>query len=410
MAKRITRPNLRLLRFSLDPGTAHLLREAAWIAEDSDVNLWLVGGPLRDLAAGLPVRDLDFATDADAEMLAQDFARVLTGSAFFEPRFGTAHVVVGERRADFARLRGERYVEPGALPDVGFEAELRADLGRRDFTVNALALGVGGTERGILVDPYDGLDDLEAGRLRILHPDSFRDDATRLWRAGRFAARLDLEPDAETAAHIATDAHYLAAISAQRLWREFERVAGEPRAAEALALLERWGVLAATHPALRVSPEAQAALDAHEGPHSPLTLFALLTAQLSDADRASLAERIAAPKAAIRASEDAARLLALDPADLDALERIEDASDEARAAAFWLDPERQDEVQSVLERWQHTQPHLDAYELQQMGIRPGRGLGTLLRELRRARYLGTLDGVAAAAAFVRSRTAERTSP
>ncbi|MFA7297219.1 MAG: hypothetical protein WC211_08565 [Dehalococcoidia bacterium] len=373
--------------------------------------LWAVGGPVRDLAVGLPVRDLDLATP-DPAALAEVLAATLDGRAHVEPRFGTASVTGSPAKApwrvDLAALRTEHYVRPGALPTVRLGATIEADLARRDFTVNAVALALTAEAgRGIL-DPFGGLDDLAAGRLRVLHAASFRDDATRLWRAARFAARLRLRPDTETARCIAEGTRWLDAISARRLWREFALVAAEPRATAAVRLLDRWGILAAAHPALALDEESRAALGRARGPLPAEVLLALLLAGRGAADRAAAVARLGAPRDAARAVEDAAMLLALPPAPPPAFATLEAAARSiptARAAVRLLDLDRRP-LLTALARWERTSAPLAAAEVAALGIAPDPRLGAALAELRRARYVGTLSSAPAARALVRRWAAE----
>src|SRR5690606_1815735 len=124
------------------------------------------------------------------------------------------------RRMDVARLRSETYEAPGALPRVRPVHSIERDLARRDFTVNAIALGLAGPHCGEVVDPHGGIADLAARRLRVLHPRSFIDDATRIWRGARTAALANLVPDAETAQLIEEGVDCLDTISGDRLWAE----------------------------------------------------------------------------------------------------------------------------------------------------------------------------------------------
>ena len=130
--------------------------------------------------------DLDVAVDAELDPILERLGL----PARRHERFGTATVHLGGRGIDLARTRTERYPEPGALPEVE-PAGIEADLSRRDFTVNAMALPL--AEPGALLDPFGGAADLRSGTLRVLHDASFADDPTRAIRAARYASRLDLD-------------------------------------------------------------------------------------------------------------------------------------------------------------------------------------------------------------------------
>src|SRR5215212_11853524 len=147
------------------------------------VPAYLVGGAVRDLLLGIEGVDLDLAIDGDPEALA--------GAPGFEIEreglFLTGRLELGELKIDVARTRAESYPRPGALPEVR-PAPIAEDLARRDFTVNAMAFPI--AEHAQLIDPHGGLEDLRAGRLRVLHGESFVDDPTRALRAARYGARF----------------------------------------------------------------------------------------------------------------------------------------------------------------------------------------------------------------------------
>ena len=194
---------------------------------------YLVGGAVRDLLLGAEHPDLDVAVDGDAAAV----ARRLGADAVTHERFGTAKVDLGGSRIDLARTRSETYPHPGALPEVR-PASIEQDLARRDFAVNAMAVPLAGPME--LIDPHGGLDDLRAGRLSVLHPDSFTDDPTRALRAARYAARLGFELESATAELLA--AADLGTVSRERVEAELHRIADEEEAAAAFALLARWGL------------------------------------------------------------------------------------------------------------------------------------------------------------------------
>jgi tRNA nucleotidyltransferase (CCA-adding enzyme) len=220
------------------------LNEALWsahpeltaIRDAATEPVYVVGGAVRDLLLGLGRTDLDVVVEGDAAALADR----LGAEAVEHERFATVKVTLEGHEVDVASARSESYPHPGALPVVTPAAAIEADLGRRDFSINAMAIPLGEEPR--LIDPHGGREDLEAGLLRILHPGSFRDDPTRAIRAARYAARLGfgLEPETERLLR-ATD---LDAVSADRRRAELLRLAGEATAPNGFELLREWGLLA----------------------------------------------------------------------------------------------------------------------------------------------------------------------
>jgi tRNA nucleotidyltransferase (CCA-adding enzyme) len=201
----------------------------------ADDPVYLVGGAVRDLLLGAGrSANLDLVVEGDAAALA---AR-LGAEVLEHERFGTATVRLDGLEVDVAAARTETYAHPGALPEVAPGPGIEADLARRDFTVNAMAVPLGEPR---LVDPLGGLADLEAGRLRVLHERSFLDDPTRALRAARYASRLgfELEPATEELLR-ATD---LATVSADRRDAELLRLAAEARAPRGFELLAGWGLV-----------------------------------------------------------------------------------------------------------------------------------------------------------------------
>ena len=227
---------------------------------------YLVGGWVRDLLRGeLPERGPDLTVEGDAPLVARALADRLGGEVREYERFRTAIVRIGDVEVDLVTSRKETYDEPGALPRVE-QAPLVDDLRRRDFAVNAMAIGLKGDDLGHLYDPHGGLSDLEAGLLRVLHDQSFRDDPTRLLRGVRFEARLGFgfDPDTEVLAREAVAAEALATVSADRTGRELVMILEETEAPAAVRRLKELDIHTALHPALDPDPEqvASAALGA----------------------------------------------------------------------------------------------------------------------------------------------------
>jgi tRNA nucleotidyltransferase (CCA-adding enzyme) len=197
---------------------------------------WVVGGAVRDALLGRPLGELDVVVVGDPEPVARALGEVVA----FHERFGTYDVVSGDCFYDVVTARAERYEAPGALPDVR-AGDLEDDLLRRDFTVNALALN----GNGELAAAPAALEDLEAGRLRIMHAASFRDDPTRLWRLVRYAVRLGFTPEPATdrLAYEAVQRGALETVSGDRLGAELRLALIEPDPLAALHAAQNLGLV-----------------------------------------------------------------------------------------------------------------------------------------------------------------------
>jgi tRNA nucleotidyltransferase (CCA-adding enzyme) len=217
---------------------------------------YLVGGAVRDLLRGAGAVDLDIAVEGDARSVARALAERLSGEAREHERFGTATVRAGDFVCDLATTRREAYDEPGALPRVS-PAPLDEDLSRRDFAINAMAVGLTGDDLGHLYDPCGGIGDLEEGLIRVLHDRSFVDDPTRLLRAVRYEVRLGfrMDPATETFARAAAADDALRTVSGARVRDELMDLLGEAQAPVGVRRMHDLGLDRAIHPALAADPE-----------------------------------------------------------------------------------------------------------------------------------------------------------
>ena len=223
------------------------------LARQKDVPLYLVGGAVRDLYIGRPVTDVDLVVEGDAVAFAKELARDLGATLAVHGRFGTAVVTLpGGGHLDLAGARTEYYVRPGALPRVR-PAAISEDLRRRDFTVNAMALDVGKAGRPAVLDPFGGRADLRRKLVRMLHPRSPFDDATRAFRAIRYANRLGFAIARQTRAWIRSAAASSAAnaVSGDRLRRELLLLFSEKNRAAAAREMVSLGISRMIHPGLR---------------------------------------------------------------------------------------------------------------------------------------------------------------
>ena len=266
---------------------------------------FLVGGAVRDLLLGARAVDLDVAVEGDAPALASTVADRLGGEAVVHDRFGTATMRAGNLSVDFASTRSETYEAPGALPAVE-PAGLDEDLGRRDFTVNAMAVALTGEEAGELRDPHHGVRDLEGGAVRVLHDQSFKDDPTRLLRALRYEARLGFALDPETERLAREGAAGLGAVSGARVRDELLDLLGEHEAPAAVDRLRDLGLAARLHSKLRPDGDLVAAAQLGSAETGADPVLSALAALVCDG-AADLVERLGLPAArrdrVVRAAE-----------------------------------------------------------------------------------------------------------
>jgi tRNA nucleotidyltransferase (CCA-adding enzyme) len=351
---------------------------------------WLVGGAVRDLLLGSVPLDLDVVVEGDAAAAAREAAERLGGQARLHERFGTATVAASGLSFDLVTARRERYPAPGALPEVE-PAPLDEDLGRRDFTVHALALGLSRGREGELRQAPEGLADLQARRLRVLHDNSFLDDPTRLLRLVRYGARLGFAPEPHTA-ELAQDAvrnGALATVSGARISGELMLLLDEPAALEGLERARAVGLLRALHPHLRFDRDLAARVLARlpEGGRRDLTLLA---ACVTDFPREELgrwldwlalpaAEREAVIAAALGGEALARQLAAADrPSQIAALARHRPSEQLAVAAALGAGPQ----VARWADELRHVRLEISGDDLIAAGVPEGpavgRGLATAL--------------------------------
>ena len=228
-----TLPTARRVADRLSSDTRALLESIGRLAAARGARAFLVGGMVRDLwrDAEMTSADLDVVVEGDGLAVAREFARALGGSVREHRRFLTAPVEAPRTgRIDVTTARSERYESRGALPRV-MPAGIDQDLRRRDFTINAMAIELHSGAFGLL-DPLGGRAALVRRRLRVLHPLSYVEDPTRMFRAARYATRFGFAQDAATARARALALRLVpyAALSGQRLAAELERILAEARA------------------------------------------------------------------------------------------------------------------------------------------------------------------------------------
>lgn len=235
-----------LLQKKLPPSIINILEQAGTLAADKRFNLYLVGGMVRDLLLNYPPEyDYDLVVTGDAGHFATLLQTQVGGRLSLYPRYLTATIKLNaDIKLDLVTARRESYSQPAALPCVE-ASDLKDDLYRRDFTINALACSLLPTECGLLYDYYYGYEDLQKKLIRAFHPNSFIDDPLRIIRAIRFEQRYTFTIESQTLSCLieAVRAETLALVGAQRLAREVNNIYLEPQPTRVLDRLQDLGVV-----------------------------------------------------------------------------------------------------------------------------------------------------------------------
>ena len=380
----------------LAPDRLHLLRRAAAIAAQRGARLYLVGGAVRDVLLGSSPTDLDVVADGAFAGLPDALASGLGGRVIARSRFDTAKLAVDDLTLDLARARTESYARPGALPDVSPGTMLQ-DLARRDFSVNAMAVSLSESDWGDLLDPHDGAADIRTGLIRVLHPNGFVDDATRILRAVRYAGRLGFETEPGTRGLIERDLGRLDTISGDRLRRELALLLAEDRWPACVRRAQEHGVLHAVHPALELGPPALELLEAHPDVSEDTRLAALLSLagpQGVDGVAARLNMSGGWADIAKGVAELAGRVDGLEAPRLRRscvyalLHGVEPAAIEG-VALTCRRPRAAERLRLFLDELRHVRPILGGHDLLAVGAPQGPRIGEILNALLDAR----LDGL-----------------
>jgi tRNA nucleotidyltransferase (CCA-adding enzyme) len=275
------------------------------VARAAGVNLYLTGGAIRDIISGFTIRDLDFTIQGNPLKLQKDLEKAGARITAIEEANRTLFASLpGNARAEISMARTEIREKTGKPPIVT-PATIHDDLRRRDFTVNAMALSLNEGSRGLLLDPFNGVADIEAKLIRILHNYSFLDDPSRLIRATRFAARFHwpLEERTQARYDAAKEGKYIDHILKSSIGHEIAALAHEDDPLHVVKMLEKEGWLEVLHPHW-TSAKADAAglgalmktrqqmVDLGYAPDAGPAVMYFLTARLSEKEIADLQRMI----------------------------------------------------------------------------------------------------------------------
>ncbi|MEE9366332.1 MAG: CCA tRNA nucleotidyltransferase [Dehalococcoidales bacterium] len=380
------------------------MRLAGELAQKREQKLYLVGGVVRDLILGRGNFDLDLVVEGDAIALAGELAKEKQGKLVTHQRFGTAKLQWDGWSADIATARSETYAKACALPTIN-PSTIKADLFRRDFTINAMAVELNPGRYGQLLDLYGGLADLERKLVRVLHEKSFVDDATRIWRAIRYEQRLDFKLEPETLQLVKRDADYLKKVSGDRIRHELELIFKEDCPEKALRRADELGVLKKLHRKLKadnwlVEKHEQARQWSSPDAPSPGLYLALLVYRMKSDEVEELISYLRLRKSTARTLLDTVGLKVnlerlaspqMTPSQVYAL--LIGYAIEAVVAGIIAGeiPEAVHRLNEFMNKLRYIKPALNGEDIKMLGVAQGPGIKDMLHRLLEAR----LDGKAA---------------
>lgn len=291
---------------------AGFLRNAGRLADSKNEKLYLVGGVVRDLLLDKTNLDIDLVVEGNAITFAGELSKGEAGKITIHKQFNTAKFDWHGWSIDVASAREESYARPGALPAVK-PGCLSDDLRRRDFTINAMAVCLSHDDYGRLIDPYGGQKDLESGKIRILHQQSFIDDSTRIWRGLRYEQRLDFQLEPETLHLLKRDIPMLDTVSGDRIRYELECILKEELPEKVFRRADELGVLAKLSPSLKgdgwLADRFRKARETCSPDKPPMSLYlALLTYNMESEAREQLISYLKLPKKIAQTLRDTAAI------------------------------------------------------------------------------------------------------
>jgi tRNA nucleotidyltransferase (CCA-adding enzyme) len=294
-----------LMETRLSPDQQRAVALVTEVTRAHEMNVFLTGGAVRDILSGFIIRDLDFSVQGNALKLQKDFEKAGAVTEATDDITRTIMLLLpGNVRAEVTSTRSERYDKPGRPPETA-SGTIYDDMRRRDFTVNAMALSLNPGSRGLLTDPFNGMADIEAKVLRVLHNYAFYEEPSRLIRATRLSTRFHwtLEERTQARYDAAKENNYIENVSDRAVGHEIEQLAHEENPVEVLKALEREGWLKVLSPHMSVAKVDSAGLsqlfkikqqmqELGLNPDSSPIVMHFLTRKLGDKDISAMQKQI----------------------------------------------------------------------------------------------------------------------
>ncbi len=242
-----------LLESRLSPEQRAALERVQELARSQEINVYLTGGAIRDLISGQPIRDLDFTVEGNPVRIVRELEKGGAKVVWESERLRQYELIfAGDADGSIAAARDEVYERPGAKPEYRF-AGIMEDLRRRDFSFNAIAISLNAQSRGLLLDPTNGLADLERQEVRALSIHAFTNQPVRLLRILRYCARMGAKMESRTQEwfDLAMERKLYENIDPAEIGQEVRSLAREESPAAILKQWESRGLLSAIHPRLQ---------------------------------------------------------------------------------------------------------------------------------------------------------------
>jgi tRNA nucleotidyltransferase (CCA-adding enzyme) len=242
-----------LLESRLSPEQRAALERVQELSRAQDLNVYLTGGAVRDLISGQPIRDLDFTVEGNPVKIVRELEKGGARVVFESEKLRHYEILfAGDADGSISAAREDVYERPGTKPEVHF-AGISDDLRRRDFAINAIAISLNAQSRGLLLDPTNGLADLERQEVRALTIHSFTNQPIRLMRILRYCARMGFKMEARTQEwfDLAFERGLQQNLQSADVGGEFRAVAREESPVATLKQWESRGLLAPAHPQLQ---------------------------------------------------------------------------------------------------------------------------------------------------------------
>ena len=209
----------------------------------NNLEIFIVGGAIRDIILGLNPTEIDFCIKGDIEEFKKFIANQKDIKKVKVSEFQTYKLLYKDKVYDFSVTREESYIPKGSLPKIDkFNVSIEKDLFRRDFTINSIALNINKLNENI-IDPFNGYGDLKKNLIKIIHEESFVDDPTRIFRALKFSNRLNFKIDKDTTINLKKSVVNLKNISNERIKNEIEKISNEKNCKNILIELQKFGAL-----------------------------------------------------------------------------------------------------------------------------------------------------------------------